>query len=366
MRINFAQRMNMHPVVNHSKLIERHFEALCPPINSPLSAKVPGTPCVMDLELVLKEVETILHPNLQAYIGRSHHDGTSLVYLAPRTENDLTILLEFDMSKLSDCLRKVVDGFLLPSNFIALEMPFPRDGLGLVDEKRLDELVQAQKSTTLAASSETEEKIRRAFSAVLNFDIEEISHDSDFFELGGESLSAGQLLSILRRDFQVRIPVDQLFTSSKVHELCKLVDELVALDSEEPATDVGSMVGSTKTYSSTNPLVLFVHLLPMVVFYPMKQAFKWIVLMYMLAWISKVWSEPNIPSRFVALVFSLFASRLATQVVAPICGICFKWLIIGRYKEGVYPMWGVYHTRWWIVEKVLTICGKVCFFRLHP
>ena len=362
MRINFAQRMDMSPVTNNAKLTEKHFEALCPPINSPLSTKMSGWACVMDLEVVLREVETILYPNFEAHVGRSHHDGTPIVYLAPMTEKYLEVLPEFNTAMLSDQLRKVLDGFLLPSSIINLGMPLPRDALGLIDEKRLDELVQMQKPATSVASSETEEKIRRAFSTVLNFEIEEISHDSDFFELGGDSLSAGQLLSILRRDLQVRIPVDQLFTSSKVHELCKLVDQLITLDSKEPATDLRSIVGCTKTSSSTNPLVLFVNLLPIFVFYPMKQAFKWTVLMYMLAWISNIWSEPDIPSRFLALVFAMLVSRTATQVVAPIFGICFKWLVIGRYKEGMYPMWGVYHTRWWIVEKVLLICGKVSSF----
>jgi acyl-CoA synthetase (AMP-forming)/AMP-acid ligase II/acyl carrier protein len=359
MRINFAQRMDMNPFMNNAKLSERHFEALSPPLNSPLSTKVSASPCVMDLEIVLREVETVLNPNFEAYVGTSHHDGTPVIYLAPRTESDSKVLQEFNTEMLNDQLRKVLDGVLLPSNIVRIGTPLPRDVSGSVDKKRLDELVQAQKSATSTAFSETEEIIRRAFSQVLNFDIEDISHDSDFFELGGESLSAGQLLSILRRELHVRIPVDQLFISSKVHELCKLVEQLATLDAEKPSTGIGSMVGCTETHSSTNPLVLFVHLLPIILFYPMKQALKWTVLMYVLASIGRVWSEPNIPSRFLALIFAMLASRLSTQIVAPIFGICFKWIVIGRYKEGMYPMWGVYHTRWWIVEKVLLICGKV-------
>jgi hypothetical protein len=99
------------------------------------------------------------------------------------------------------------------------------------------------------------------------------------------------------------------------------------------------MVGCTKTYSSTNPMVLVVHLLPLFVrlLYPMKFAFKWTVLMYALACISEIWNEPDIPSRFLALVFAMLISRLATQIVAPIYGIGFKWLVIGKYKEGMYP-----------------------------
>ncbi|KAN0101457.1 acetyl-CoA synthetase-like protein [Hyaloscypha variabilis] len=361
MRINFAQRMGMSPVKSNAKLIERHFEALCPPVNSPLSTKISSSPSRMDLELVLREMETVLDPNLEAHVRTSHCDGTTVIYLAPRTDKDSKALSEYDIEMLSDQLRRPLDGFLLPSKIHSIKMPFPRNALGLVDEKQLENMVHAQISAASIAGSETEEQIRRAFSRVLDFDIEEISSDSNFFELGGDSLSAGQLLSLLRRDLQVRIPVDQLFTSSKVHELCKLVDQLASIASEKPTLCSPPIVCCTERYSSTHPLVLLIHLLPLVLVYPMKQAFKWTFLMYALSSISEVWDEPNIPSRFLALVFCMMISRLATQIMAPIVGISFKWLVIGKYQEGMYPMWGVYHTRWWIVEKVLLICGKGVF-----
>jgi acyl-CoA synthetase (AMP-forming)/AMP-acid ligase II/acyl carrier protein len=273
MRVNFAQRMDMSPVKNNAKLIERHFEALCPPVNSSFSMKISSSPSRMDLELVLREMETILDPNVEAHVGTSHHDGTTVIYLAPRTDKYSKALSEYDIKMLSDQLRGPLDGFLLPSKIHSIQMPFPRDALGLVDEKQLKDMVYAQKSVASIAGSETEEQIRKAFSRVLDFDIEEISSDSDFFELGGDSLSAGQLLSLLRRDLQVRIPVDQLFTSSKVHELCKLVDQLANIASEKPTIRSPPIIGCTETYSSTHPLILLIHLLPLILFYPMKQAF---------------------------------------------------------------------------------------------
>ncbi|KAE8448916.1 hypothetical protein EG329_008712 [Mollisiaceae sp. DMI_Dod_QoI] len=320
MRINFAQRMDMSPVQDNSRLIEKHFEALCPPVNSPLSMKITSSPSRMDLERVLREVETILGPNIEAHVGTSHHDGSVVIYLAPRTDKDSEALAEYDTEMLSDQLHRLLDGFLWPSNIHSIKIPFPRDALALVDEKQLHDMVHAQKDTTSPVVSETEQQIRNAFSRVLNFDIEEISSDSDFFELGGDSLSAGQLLSLLRRELQVRIPVDQLFTSSKVHELCKLVDQLASIATEKPNIHSPPIVGCTETYSSTHPVILLIHLLPLVLFYPMKQAFKWTFLMYALSAISEIWDEPNIPSRFLALVFCLLISRLATQIVAPIIG----------------------------------------------
>ena len=86
--------------------------------------------------------------------------------------------------------------------------------------------------------------------------------------------------------------------------------------------------------------------------------------MYSLSSISELRYKPNVAARFLALISALFISRVCTQVVAPLFGIAFKWLVIGKYREGLYPMWGPYHSRWWLVQKILLICGKVGFSSL--
>ena len=73
--------------------------------------------------------------------------------------------------------------------------------------------------------------------------------------------------------------------------------------------------------------------------------------------------------RLVALVTSIVAARLAARVLCPISAIAFKWIVIGRYKPGVYQMsvypglkasdsdplsrWSGYYLRWWIVNQSL-------------
>ena len=38
-------------------------------------------------------------------------------------------------------------------------------------------------------------------------------------------------------------------------------------------------------------------------------------------------------------------------------GIGAKWLIIGRYKPGVYPLWGSYYLRWWLATGLQRLFG---------
>ncbi|TVY81375.1 putative peroxisomal-coenzyme A synthetase, partial [Lachnellula suecica] len=364
-RIRFSERIDMAPTTNETKLIERHFEGVCPPVNSSLRTKIAASPCESDLALVLAQVEKHINQDLEAHMGESHHDGTPIVYLAPREQTPDFTKSEPFTETLYNKLQMMLDGFLLPSQITLLTEPFPRDTSNSIDTVRLEIMLKALKaSDSTPASSETEQHVRRAFSEVLSFDITEITSSSDFFQLGGDSMSAGQLLSILRRDLKVRIPVDQLFVSSKVNELWTVINKILLANNQTDSSKPQERAGCTETYSSTNPLVMLVQLLPIVVIYPMKSGLQWTSLMYTLSTIAAYWDEPNIPSRFLALVGAMFISRAVTQIIVPICGITLKWLIIGQYREGMYPMWGPYHTRWWIVEKILQICGKGVFRHL--
>lgn len=65
------------------------------------------------------------------------------------------------------------------------------------------------------------------------------------------------------------------------------------------------------------------------------------------------------------LLFAILVARATSRILAPITAIIFKWLVIGFYKPGVYPMWSTYHLRWWIVNQALLISGRGVF-NMHP
>lgn len=164
----------------------------------------------------------------------------------------------------------------------------------------------------------------------------------------------------MRRDLGVRLPVDKLFGASRVCDLTRLVEEKLLLNTtQEGSSTPISLPGCEKTYSSTNPLVLFIHLLPMTIVFPMKVALRWIILMYTLSTLLRVWTDVSICARFLSLIVAMAAGRAITQVITPTVAILVKWIVIGRYREGMYPMWGPYHTRWWFVQKVVLIGGIV-------
>src|SRR5262249_24469297 len=56
----------------------------------------------------------------------------------------------------------------------------------------------------------------------------------------------------------------------------------------------------------------------------------------------------------VSLLLCLWPAMLALSIAA-------KWLVIGRYRPGAYPLWGGYYLRWWLVSRLQAMNGAALF-----
>lgn len=110
--------------------------------------------------------------------------------------------------------------------------------------------------------SPTGTKIRELFAEILGCTTMDISEHSDFFEMGGDSLRAGRLLSAIRRELNVRVPIQALFNNGSVSALCDYISQLLEktqhVDHEEEKEQDTDTSLSGQNCSSTNPLVMLV------------------------------------------------------------------------------------------------------------
>ncbi|KAJ4294227.1 hypothetical protein N0V90_007917 [Kalmusia sp. IMI 367209] len=366
LRIGFAERLCLLELTDNASPAKRHFEADCPPPNTPLNIKMNCWEVETTHDALLESCRQILPASLECRVRVDAAGFYPRLFVAPC---ERLVTDRVSTSRLMKILRTFLDGYNIPTKIVQFNEPFPSHEDAALDCKgaAMPWKVAPIHEISRKAMSSIEGSIAVEFGHVLSIPLEEISTTSDFFELGGTSMAAGQLLSRLRKAFQVRLPIDVLFANSKVDVLANLVEEKLghtmqsATLSQTTTFEDELLPGCKKAYSSGNPFLMFLQLLPIALIFPMKRALTWTVFIYFLAFTQSWWTERYLLGRLLHLVLSLSVGKLATRTVTPVLGILFKWLVIGRYREGLHPMWGFYHTRWWLVEKVLAISGRGVF-----
>jgi hypothetical protein len=88
-------------------------------------------------------------------------------------------------------------------------------------------------------------------------------------------------------------------------------------------------------FSNTSFPCLLVQSLPLVLVYPIRRIIIWFL-------IAGPWVElmRRGMGRFNALICAMIIMRVSLGILAPLTGIAVKWILIGRYQAGRYPLWG--------------------------
>ncbi|EWG44724.1 hypothetical protein FVEG_05723 [Fusarium verticillioides 7600] len=357
LRIKLGQRLGLPSVTDDTPYMGRHWDAVCPPADTPLSEAIQCSSCAVDYTKLATHVQNMA-PELDVFCLPSNHDGSPEVVLAPKAGGSVDSDI---VNSIRHQLASIIDNYMIPTEIHLMPHPFQKDSSGKIDVEVLrSELEQLQLASLNKLAASTEGLVTKTFAEVLSIPPADIPRDVDFFSLGGDSLRTGRLLSMLRSEFSISLPITAVFNGGTVTSIAAQIDKM--LDSKTDESDQPSaIVGCTETCSSTNPFLMILQLFPLVVFYPLRRAVQWTIFFVTLAHSQKLPTNHSLPGRFLNLTVSMLIARIIMGFVLPIVGIICKWLIIGRYREGLYPMWGMYHTRWWLVQKIVAICGKGFF-----
>jgi acyl-CoA synthetase (AMP-forming)/AMP-acid ligase II/acetyltransferase-like isoleucine patch superfamily enzyme/acyl carrier protein len=377
-RVNLGKRLDFDTVTDEMKASERHFNASCPPPNTPISVGITKFQCLMDKQNIVAAISSLAEGTADVLAKLNQRSGFMEAILAPKSPQHQ--IKHIDTSSIKENLREMVDGYLIPSRITLNDVPFPRDTSGSLDNLYLRTIFAQQarhrRMNSEKVASPLESKICSIYGDLLNIPREDIDKTSDFFELGGDSLRAGRLLSTLRREFSIRIPIDKLFKGPTVNDVCKIIEEYqisggrVSHDQTSPTP----LPECNETYSSSRISLLLIQLIPLAIILPFRKSLFWLV--FLLTWGATLnaFRKQESNSHIIYLLLSMVAARAALGVAMPIMSLLAKWIIIGRYREGLYPMWAQYHTRWWLVQKTIQVCGmggfkhfnwsRVLFYRL--
>ena len=164
----------------------------------------------------LGEIESQLLKNqeIKEAVVLDKQDSNGNKYLCAYISSDR----EITVSELRKSLSQRLPDYMIPAYFIQMES-FPLTLNGKINRKALPEPTgEINIGIEYAAPrNEMEEKLVKIWSNVLG--VEKVGIDDDFFALGGHSLKAIKMLSIIHRELEVSISVSEVFKNPTVRQL---------------------------------------------------------------------------------------------------------------------------------------------------
>ena len=141
---------------------------------------------------------------LSAYIVSSLNDETNLASL---------------FEEVNEHLAKVLPAYMIPSNYMQIAN-IPLTSNGKIDYKKLP---KPESQTQAGPISDKERKLIKIYGEVLEIAPESISPESNFFELGGQSLKAMVLVNTIEKELNVHLSIDEVFDNPTVASLVQIL-----------------------------------------------------------------------------------------------------------------------------------------------
>ena len=172
------------------------------------------------IELGEVEAQLLKHKDIKEalVIAKEAENGDRYLCAYMVTEKDIAV------SEMREYLSRELPGYMIPAYFIKLER-MPLTPNGKVDRKALPELDGSIKTGAEyeAPADITEEKLVEIWQDMLG--VNKIGVKDSFFDVGGHSLKAAMLVSRMHREFNVEIPLREIFSRQSIKNLAKYIRE---------------------------------------------------------------------------------------------------------------------------------------------
>ena len=404
LRIKLGERFRLSNVNEESNPISRLYEGMCPPIGTSLSTSI-------DIKRVQYDLASVVQ-----FIMNLHREVTSVAIVMmdlPVNKGCFVAVLTpatVDAESIKNTCNFQLHSYLAPSfilcinsfpftNSKIMKQPFIRKSLGGIveDPKKGIDDDMLRKLILDAFSKANVVKPRDALESAVELVWREhlfgikgsrsgkhgvISVHDSFFDLGGDSLKAGQLINAMRKALSVKgLSVPDLFASPTIALMSKKVSTLgysLAHDRLEPTASIDTFQSPERNKmlnnfvkhsdntrygglfstpdiqaSSSSFACMLIMAIPFAIIFPIRRMSAWFFVAQ--PWV--IFMQMGI-GRLRALLLAMIVARIMIGTLSPLIAILCKWLIIGRYKPGRYPLWGSMYLRWWIVEQIIRIMGK--------
>jgi len=128
---------------------------------------------------------------------------------------------------LRESLSRALPEYMIPSYFVHMDS-FPVSTSGKVDTRSFPEYGVLPQSIYVAPSNDTERQLVAIWSEVLHIDQEAIGVNTDFFDLGGNSLKAITLLNTIYKTFNLKIDIKTIYKEANISTLAGIIEKTKA------------------------------------------------------------------------------------------------------------------------------------------
>jgi amino acid adenylation domain-containing protein len=173
-----------------------------------------------EIESALLDHEAVKQAVVVAW-KNEHVDKRLVAYVVPAEGKTLSV------SALLAMLKGRLPEYMLPSQFVVLDS-LPQTANGKIDRKSLPDpeaTSAALEQPYVAPQTVIEKGLTQIWATILH--VERIGIHDNFFLLGGHSLLATQVISRVRKTYQVDLPLRSIFLKPTVAQFAQAVEEAV-------------------------------------------------------------------------------------------------------------------------------------------
>jgi len=182
---------------------------------------------IRGFRIELGEIESHLrcHENLKDAVvltgAREKKDDSLCAYIVPLQPGTAASgKTTPTAAELKEYLSRSLPDYMIPTYFLEIDR-IPVTSSGKIHRKALPAPVLKPGQEYTAPGDEIEKKITAIWSELLGIKKDTISIEANFFHLGGHSLKAATLVSKIQKEFNITLPLIELFKSPSIKSLAE-------------------------------------------------------------------------------------------------------------------------------------------------
>mmetsp|Transcript_10452 Transcript_10452/g.23095 ORF Transcript_10452/g.23095 Transcript_10452/m.23095 type:complete len:1809 (+) Transcript_10452:41-5467(+) len=423
LRVKLGQRLGLPELHDSMYAVERTFHATCPKVGTPVSTAIPCQQVKIEAQqvqdLLRQELlgdtdddyanhrQDVQHDmsglsgsplsapvrmgrpssfSFQSPLPIKHRQQQQLFVTPHPGKLGHLIVHVYNVNRLLvvQTAKSILDAYTMPSHVCELAAPAdsPNELLALTPPQQSDaigSILQEAESVGQGPVDPLVSDLRELFQDLLGLDCLP-APNANFFNIGGSSMLASQLASKIRKFHNVPFGGAEVFHHSTCTSIANLIQERDADNNNNNNDDAST----TKEKASLAASSLFsknlnldgvkfdssridphsdwkgylFQLVPLFVIYP-----SWTLMRFLLFFRTLMAIQQQMPDEYrrVGFVITLAVFGLAWSILAPLIFVAIKWMVIGKYRQGRYALWGSYYFRWWFVDIMRKMIGNGYF-----